>query len=119
MIRKWLFGSNATCTDRDRELEARINEKLALAGRGRVALYTEEHNGGPQYGMVYSFGSRTKTFTRDHFELDLERIVEGLAITAEGMENSNVGRGWSYDLDDADFIDTESYTDSVYAERPD
>ena len=111
MIRKGLFQSNATCTDRDRELETRINEKLAEFGRGRVALYTEENNGGPQYGMVFSFGSRTKTFTRNSFELDIDRIVAGLALTVEGMENSRVEFGWTYDLEDADFIDTESYTD--------
>jgi hypothetical protein len=119
MIRKGLFQSNATCTSRDRELEARINEKLAQFGRGRVALYTEEGDGGPQYGMVFSFGSRAKTFTRHSFELDIDRIVEGLAITAEGMENSGNMLGWTYDVDDADFVDTESYTDSIYAERSD
>jgi hypothetical protein len=113
MIRKGLFQSNATCTEQDRELEARINEGLARAGRGRVALYTEERDGGQKFGMVFYIGTRSKTVTRDHFELDIEDVVRGLSSIAQ---NAALPIGWSYDVEDADFLDTESYTDAILPE---
>ena len=100
MIRKGLFGSNATCTTRDRALENRINDRLA--GRGKVAAYTIQDGEQTRYGLTYSNGSKHKSFERDRFELDVDMLIEGLGMTAASMDNTRIPRGWVYDQEDAD-----------------
>ena len=100
MIRKGLFGSNATCTTRDRALENRINDRLA--GRGRVAAYTIQDGEQTRYGLTYSNGIKHKSFERDRFEVDMDMLIEGLGMTAQSMQTTQLPRGWVYDQDDAD-----------------
>ena len=100
MIRKGLFGSNATCTGRDRQLENTINARLT--GRGKVAAYTIQDGEQTRYGLTYSQGIKHKSFERDRFELDIDMLIEGLGMTAADMANTQLPRGWVYDQDDAD-----------------
>jgi hypothetical protein len=93
------FASNATCTAADLELEAAINAKLKL---GRVTLWTIVDPRGNQYAATYAFRGKTKVFTRRIFEIDLHDFIEGLMITAQGMENTKLPRGWVDDADEAD-----------------
>jgi hypothetical protein len=100
MIRKGLFASVATCTTRDRALEDRINARLA--GRGHIAAYTIKDGDDTKYGLTYSCGIKSKNFERERFELDVDALIGGLAITQADMANTQLPRGWVYDVDDAD-----------------
>jgi hypothetical protein len=99
MIRKGLFASTAVCTTRDRALEQRINARLAA---GHVAAYTIKDGDDTKYGLTYSNGIKSKNFERDRFELDVDALIKGLGITATDMANTQLPRGWVYDVDDAD-----------------
>jgi hypothetical protein len=98
-IRKGLFASTAVCTTRDRELERRINARLP---RGRVAAYTIVDGDDTRYGLTYSNGIKSKNFERDRFEIDVDALIKGLGITATDMANTQLPRGWVYDVEDAD-----------------
>ena len=100
MFSKTVFASTAICTTRDRFLEDEINARLA--GRGKVSAYTIQEADQIRYGLTYSHGGKHKTFERPRFELDVDSLLEGLEITAGGMENSRLPRGWVYDVEEAD-----------------
>lgn len=100
MLKRGVFTSSATCTDSDRNLENEINRRLA--GRGKVSAYTILDPDGNRYGITYSHNGRHQTFVRQRFDVDIDALIGGLNITAMGMENVSIPRGWVYDPDEAD-----------------
>lgn len=92
------FTSRATCTPRDLELEAEINKKLKV---GKVSLFTMKDEHADFYGLTYSFRGLSKTVMRRTFDLDVDDVIEGLAITTHGMENAKLTPGWVYEEEDA------------------
>jgi hypothetical protein len=98
MFKAGVFTSKAICTPRDLELEAAINNKLK---QGRVSLFTMPDERGEYYGLTYSWRGLSKTMTRRTFDLDIDDVIEGLAITAHGMENAKLPPGYTYEEEDA------------------
>jgi len=99
MFRSGVFTSRATCTPRDLELEQRINRKLKS---GRVSCFTMKGDPDDYYGVTYSLRGLSKTHMRKEFDVDDNDLIEGLNITARGMENTKLPPGYTYDEDDAE-----------------
>ena len=97
-FRAGVFTSRAICTPRDLELEQAINSKLQL---GKVSAFTVEDKNGDSYGLTYSWRGLSKTHLRRTFEVDIDDVIEGLAITAHGMENVKLPPGYTYEEEDA------------------
>ena len=98
-FRAGVFTSRAICTPRDLELEQAINRKLPL---GKVSAFTVEDKNGDSYGITYSWRGLSKTFYRTGFDIDIDDMIEGLGITAHGMENVKLPPGYTYEEEDAE-----------------